>query len=216
MLAYITHLTFKLTKYIKTNICCTSIKHTIEMTTRILATLFIAFFFLTSLIYAAEDRGSYIVPGLGKRKKAILKNGGGIWDISIAMLETEHLSTNYTYGDGKTYDSANFGIFKQNWFMIRSSTKKYKHYTSNDYKKGTILNKKLKQDIQIRQESQRYYGADRWFGGHRNGETGLNNPYTQDITDYKNAVNWIHDQLNSNPKKYLNDDTRFWVNVHAI
>lgn len=177
-------------------------------------TLFFASLFWSKLAYAA-DRGSYTVSGLGARKQAILNNGGGIWDIAIAMLETETLTTNYVYGDGKSYDSANFGIFKQNWFMLRSSTPEFKGFTTNDYNTGAILNSNLKEDIKTRQESQNYYGADKWFGGHRNGETGLNNPYTQDITNYKNAVNWIHDQLASD-SKYLSDDTRFWVNVPAI
>jgi hypothetical protein len=176
---------------------------------------FIFILFLLNNYINAQDNGKYIVNGIGIRKQEILNNGGGVWDISIAMLETDYLNTNYTYGDGKKYDSANFGIFKQGWFMIRTSTKEFKKYTSSDYNKGSILNNNLKNDIKIRQESQNYYGPDKWFGGHRNGETGLNDPYTQDITNYKNAVNWIHEQLSSDPK-YLYDDTRFWVKVKAI
>lgn len=34
------------------------------------------------------DRGQYTVPGLGARKKAILKAGGNTQDLAIAMLET--------------------------------------------------------------------------------------------------------------------------------
>lgn len=185
------------------------------MAFKIVTGLLFALLFLSSLINAADDRGHYTVSGIGSRKRAILSNGGGIWDLSIAMLETDFLNTNYTYGDAKTYDSANFGIFKQNWFMLRTSTTQFKGYGVNDYNQGAILNKRLAQDIKARQESQNYYGADKWFAGHRNGQSGLNNPYTQDITNYKNAVNWIHDQLASD-SKYLSDDTRFWVSVVAI
>lgn len=60
--------------------------------------------------------GSYTVSGLGTRKKAVASAGGSSLDIAIAMLETEGINTNYNYGDGKTGDSANFGIFKQVWF----------------------------------------------------------------------------------------------------
>jgi hypothetical protein len=60
-----------------------------------------------------------------------------------------------------------------------------------------------------------FYGADLWFAGHRNDQSGLSNPYTQDITNYKNAINWIESQLASDTK-YLSDDTRFWVSVPAI
>jgi hypothetical protein len=177
---------------------------------------YFSFFLLCALgVFAADKRGSYTIPGLGKRKQEILNNGGGVWDLAIAMLETNNLNTDYTYGDGKTYDSANFGIFKQNWFMLRTSTSQFKGQSTAEWNNGAVLNKDLKADIKARQESQNFYGADKWFGGHRDGETGLNNPQTPDINRYKDAVNWIHDQLASN-QKYLTDDTRFWVDVTAI
>jgi hypothetical protein len=47
---------------------------------------------------ARADRGSYTVGGLGSRKQAILNAGGNTLDIAIAMLETENMSTGYTYG----------------------------------------------------------------------------------------------------------------------
>lgn len=53
------------------------------------------------------------------------------------------------------------------------------------------------------------------MAGHRNGETGLNNPWTQDIANYKAAIQWIQQQIDTN-SKYKSDDTRFWVNVPAI
>lgn len=69
--------------------------------------------------------GSYTVSGLGARKQQLLNCGATVLDLAIAMLEyalyifrhlflltklcrTEHMSTDYTYGDGKTYDGANF------------------------------------------------------------------------------------------------------------
>jgi hypothetical protein len=90
----------------------------------------------------------------------------------------------------------------------------------------------LQQDIKARQDCYSYYGEQKWFGGHRNGASGLANPDTTDINstcfplisgneltltaaDYKNAVFWIQDQLESNTS-YLTDDTRFWVDVVAI
>lgn len=47
------------------------------------------------------------------------------------------------------------------------------------------------------------HGTDKWFGGHRNGETGLNPPYTLDIVNYKNAVYWIRHQLASDKKVFI-------------
>lgn len=70
--------------------------------------------------------GSYTVAGLGARKQQLLNCGATVLDLAIAMLEsaskpnsvtlplltcwcrTEHMTTDYTYGDGKSYDSANF------------------------------------------------------------------------------------------------------------
>lgn len=43
---------------------------------------------LSSNVARADDRGSYIVPGLGDRKKDILNAGGNTRDMAIAMLET--------------------------------------------------------------------------------------------------------------------------------
>ena len=45
-----------------------------------------------------SDRGSYTVSGLGSRKQAILNAGGNTLDLAIAMLETERMSTDYSYG----------------------------------------------------------------------------------------------------------------------
>lgn len=57
--------------------------------------------------------GVYTFSGLGARKKAVQSAGGNSLDLAIAMLETEGMTTNYAYGDNKSQDSANFGIFKQ-------------------------------------------------------------------------------------------------------
>lgn len=105
-------------------------------------------------------------------------------------------------------------------YLTRSSA-----YSSNVYA-----------DVASRWDCQEYYGYDKWFGGHRDGATGLADPYTQDITselpvdspimvskahkligniDYKNAVEWIQEQIESNDQ-YQTDDTRFWVDVPAI
>ncbi|KAG0746425.1 hypothetical protein G6F62_009470 [Rhizopus arrhizus] len=114
-------------------------------------------------LVSADNQGSYTVPGLGKRKRQIM-NGGQVLDLATAMLETGTLTMNYTDGDGKSGDAANFGILKQNWFMLRTFTAEFKHQTDVDYKQGTILNKKLMKDIKARQESEKHYGTGKWFG----------------------------------------------------
>ncbi|RCH92548.1 hypothetical protein CU098_010193 [Rhizopus stolonifer] len=134
---------------------------------------------------------------------------------TISGLETNTLTADYTYGDGKSSDSANFGIFKQNWFMLRTSTLLFKRYTTAQYNDGAILNTNLTQDIKTRHESESYYGTDVWFAGHRNGESSVNDPDTQDIANYRAGVAWIHDQL-AKDEKYLTDNTRFWYSVVPI
>ena len=163
-----------------------------------------------------KDRGQYTVPGLGARKQEMSKIGGNVLDMAVAMLETDTMQADfYPYGDGKTDDSANFGIFKQNWFMIRTSVTQYSNLTAGDYNTGADLNGDLNWDIQVIHASQQTYGIDTWFAGHRDGQSGISNPDTTDIKNYKAAVYWIRDQINSDPK-YLTDDTRFWVQVQAI
>lgn len=83
----------------------------------LLNTLFLLFTAAMTLV-SADNQGSYTVPGLGKRKQQIMRHGGQV--LATAMLETDTLTTNYTDGDGKSGDSAHFGIFQQNWLMLRT------------------------------------------------------------------------------------------------
>lgn len=85
------------------------------------------------------DGYSYTVSGLGIRKQAILNAGGTTLDLAIAMLETDHMDTNYVYGDGKTLDSGNFGVFKQNWGMLRECASVFKGQSTADWNNGAML-----------------------------------------------------------------------------
>ncbi|KAK4870408.1 hypothetical protein LT330_004756 [Penicillium expansum] len=185
-----------------------------------------ALFAATALANSASDdvlekrdnRGHYTVSGLGWHKKAILDAGGNTLDLAIAMLEIEDMNTgHYPYGDAKTYDAANFGLFKQNWGQLRVCASRYGFVgkSESQWNDGAILNNNVYADVASRWDCQNYYGYDKWFAGHRNGASGLNNPYTQDIQNYKSAVQWIQKQIDSN-NDYKYDDTRFWVDVVAI
>lgn len=56
-------------------------------------------FSLAAAAFAAPgDRGHYTVSDLGARKQAILNAGGNTLDLAIAMLEDEHMQTDYNYG----------------------------------------------------------------------------------------------------------------------
>jgi len=157
--------------------------------------------------------GSYTVSGLGSRKQQILNAGASTLDLAVAMEETESMQANYTYGDGKSNDSANFGIFKQNWFMLRTSCSRFSGQSTSQFNNGAVLNSNLSADIACINQGQGHYGTTKWFAGHRDGQSGVNNPNTQDINNYKNAIFWIQSQLNSG---HLSDNTRFWVNIPAI
>ncbi|KAI0439716.1 hypothetical protein F4803DRAFT_529985 [Xylaria telfairii] len=180
---------------------------------------------LASAVYASpvsqvesrDDRGSYNVPGLGARKQAILNAGGNTLDLAIAMLETETMTTNYPYGDNKQGDSANFGVFKQNWGMLRVCGNRagFAGQPAGNWNNGAKLNSDIFPDVASRWDCQNYYGYDKWFAGHRNGASGLANPNTPDIQNYKNAVQWIQSQIDSNGA-HKSDDVRFWVQVGAI
>jgi hypothetical protein len=159
--------------------------------------------------------GSYAVSGLGSRKQQVRNAGANSLDLAVAMLETENMQANYTYGDGKSSDAANFGIFKQNWLMLRSACSQFSGQSASQYNNGAALNSNLSQDISCLHQSQSHYGTNTWFAGHRNGSSGLSNPNTTDINNYKTAVYWIQTQLNANSAN-LSNDTRFWVQVPPI
>lgn len=98
--------------------------------------------------------------------------------------------------------------------MIRSTSSTFSGQSESQYNNGAQLNKNLNLDVTTRKNAQNYYGWDKWAGGHRNGQTGLNNPNTNDINLYKTAVLWIQKQLDSN-SKYLSDDTRFGCSLQC-
>jgi hypothetical protein len=161
--------------------------------------------------------GSEEVHGLHGHKQAILEAGGNVLDLAVAMLETRRMKANYPYGDGKTGDAANFGIFKQNWLMIRSSVSQYAGLGADDYRTGSVLNHDLRWDIHVLHASQGHYGLDRlWFAGHRGGQSGLDGRWSQDdINNYRQAIFWIRDQIEADAT-YRTDNTRFWVDVPPV
>jgi hypothetical protein len=155
------------------------------------------------------------VGGLGSRKQQVIGVGGTSLDLAIAMLETDTMTANYAYGDNKTGDAANFGIFKQNWMMLRAACSAFSGQSAGQWNNGAVLNSNLGEDVSCLHQSQNHYGLNTWFAGHRDGTSGLSNPNTADIANYRNAVYWIKAQLDSNSAN-LGNDTRFWVEVPAI
>ncbi|MFE1320542.1 carbohydrate-binding domain-containing protein [Kitasatospora phosalacinea] len=159
--------------------------------------------------------GSYSVSGLGSRKQQVRSAGGNSLDLAVAMLETDTMTSDYAYGDYKSGDAANFGIFKQNWMMLRAACSQFSGQSEGQYNNGAALNGNLGQDVSCLHQSQNHYGINTWFAGHRNGSSGLANPNTGDINNYKAAIYWIKAQIDANSAN-LSNDTRFWVQVPAI
>ncbi|KAF7670604.1 hypothetical protein GT037_011280 [Alternaria burnsii] len=164
---------------------------------------------------ARQQTGSYTISGLGSRKRQVTAAGASSLNLAIAMLETERMDTNYAYGDNKQNDAANFGIFKQNWGMLRVCCSRFKGQSQSSWNNGAVLNSNLNADVQCLNECQSYYGQNKWIAGHRNGETGLNNPNTQDIRNYIDGVKYIENQLLTQPNG-LTNDVRYYIYVVPI
>jgi outer membrane protein OmpA-like peptidoglycan-associated protein len=178
-------------------------------------------------------------PGLGARKSALRSNGGNLLDLAIAMLETEtmdaHPNPNYPWGDAKQGDAACWGIFRQNWGLIRTSgamralSGPRPGLDEIDWPRGQELNDDLKLDVDVLHASQAKLGLNQWFAGHRQGGSGLTafkaaaTGFTNaeqrgqlgDIADYQNAVEWIMDRLKRDPALQT-DDRKAFVQVPAI
>lgn len=170
--------------------------------------------------------GCGLIRGFAERKQLIRDAGGDRRFLASAMMETATLSSEYPFGDvfpgadnqvgtgddvPKTGGAANFGITKMNWTMIRQCHPPYAGLGDGDFLRGAELNTNLALDVQVYNECRAFFG-DRWFGGHRNGTAGLNNPNTADIRAFQGAVEWIDEML---PGHEL-DDIQFFVSIPAI
>lgn len=156
--------------------------------------------------------GCYVVSGLYLNKKALLDAGAQEYMLASAMMETEMMDTNYAYGDNKTGDSWNGGVAKQNWGMMRECYEPYRGLGTDGYT-SIDINENLATDVAVYDACRDYFG-DRWWAGHRNGASGLQNPNTADIQNFKAAEDWTYEMLSSGD--HFCDDVRFWARVQAI
>lgn len=158
---------------------------------------------------AQADTGTQVVAGLGARKQEVVRAGASVRELAIAMMETTDMRATYLYGDGKTGDSTNFGIFKQNWLMIRSCWPAWNGLSKNDFHRADVMNSNLVLDVRVLHSCEQKYG-DKWIAGHRYGETGLNNPSLEVVQQYVRGIDAIQKWLESDPA-HLSDDLRFWT-----
>jgi hypothetical protein len=152
------------------------------------------------------DCGCEIISGLGRNKQAYKDAGANLDFLASAMMETKKMDTNYTYGDGKKGFMFNAGATKQNWRMMKQCNTEWKYLGENDYAYSDDLNWNRSFDVQVYKKCRAFWG-DKWFAGHRSGQTGLDNPNTRDNNTFKNAHAWIKKMLQNNQT----NDVRFYV-----
>jgi len=166
----------------------------------------------TFLCPSGAECGCYTVSGLGARKAQLLDAGAEPYMLAAAMMETETMTTDYTYGDGKWDDSFNAGVCKQNWFMMRQCYEPWRGLESWQYETSAGLNSQVELDVQVFSSCRAYFGSS-WWAGHRNGQSGIENPSTWDIENFRNAMDWTHHMIGT---EHLRDDVRFWVQIGVI
>jgi hypothetical protein len=87
---------------------------------------------LVAAVPVKHSTGSYTVSGLGSRKKAITSAGETDLDLAIATILTTHTrcefspQSPYWVCTHNAYTYIFIGHFKQNWYMLRSATNRYK------------------------------------------------------------------------------------------
>jgi hypothetical protein len=150
--------------------------------------------------------GCYSVSGLGSTKSSLRSAGASQYFLASAMMETEGMNTNYTYGDGKSGDAFNAGRCKINYYAAKLAGVS-QGSTSALWTKCTSMSG----DVSVWNAIKSKLGSKYW-AVHRNGATGYNNPNTTDINNFKSANDWTNNQIGS----HLTDNIRFWCSIPAI
>ncbi|KAI9845708.1 MAG: hypothetical protein M1837_004541 [Sclerophora amabilis] len=137
--------------------------------------------------------------GCASRKATLKGQGANNFDLAVTLLETSEKMAGttdvYAYGDYKQDDSANFGLFKNNWFAIRTACSQFAGQPVENWNNGAVLNDDDAAAIKCQHEQREYFG-DKWFAVQRNAESGLNSPDTDDIKQYRTAVAFVEDFIN--------------------
>lgn len=168
--------------------------------------------------------GVQTVPMTAQRKKALINAGATSRHIAIAMLENEKMDTSYPLYDNKSNDAANFGVFKQNWGVIRATSPRYRGLKATDYARGRELNRNVGLDVTVLKQSIQRYGLTRWLAAHRCGATGLANPNLKAVKQYIGAVNILSEKIAASDRQFgpndyrnlMRSNRRFWINVPAV
>lgn len=157
--------------------------------------------------------GSYTISNYHNNKNAALSAGANSAEFAIGMLETDSMSSNYTYGDGKSGDAANFGFMKNNWYMYRQSVSNFRGQSSSQYNNGAIANGNYGNAVSFCNQCISHFGWTSFWEVQRGGQGRIGN-WNADTAEYYNAIAWIQAQVTNN--NAWHNDTRYWVNVPAI
>ncbi|BDI30156.1 hypothetical protein CCAX7_22070 [Capsulimonas corticalis] len=157
--------------------------------------------------------GSYTISGYHNAKNSALNAGASSTELAIGMLETDSMSSNYTYGDGKSGDSANFGFMKNNWYMYRVSCSQFAGQGSAQWNNGASANNNYGNAVNYCNQCINHFGWTSFWEVQRGGQGRIGN-WNADTDEYYQAVNWIQQQISNNNSWH--DDVRYWVSVPAI
>ena len=83
-------------------------------------------------------------------------------------------------------DSANFGLFKNNWYMLRKYCSRFAGQTEAQWNNGAALNNNAKGAIQCQQEMIAKLGRTQFYIGQRGYGGGAGG------ADYGHAVDYIY------------------------
>ena len=173
-------------------------------------------------------------------KSAIKAAGGGTLCLAIAMEEDKHLVSqphgDYPFGDiypggaAKTGDAANFGVYKMNWYMLQqcASARPLIGSQPPNYawrSAGTRINNDVGLATKLLLEAMNTWSiaapkpaANNFWGGHRWGQSGLDNAPGvdwKDIRAYYDAVLAIKAECDKDADVWAST-TRYGVKVKNV
>ncbi|KAI9753218.1 MAG: hypothetical protein M4579_005284 [Chaenotheca gracillima] len=152
--------------------------------------------------------------GCASRKQFLVNLGANAFDIAVTLTETGSAlnGKTYPYGDGKKGDSANFGLFKNNWYAIRTACSQFAGQGPDDWNNGDALNHDSAAAIKCQHEQRDHFGSS-WFAVQRNGQSGVENPATADIEHYHSCVSHMLAYINQG---HLEDDMATYDTMTSI
>ncbi|KAI4201784.1 MAG: hypothetical protein LQ346_002095 [Caloplaca aetnensis] len=147
------------------------------------------------------------------RKKELVNMGADAQDLAIAIMETGcRLSgTVYPFGDVtpdgklKTGDSANFGLFKNNWGTIRRHCTSFQGKSQDEYRDGAVLNTNDKAAVKCQHQQMSALGSQRWFENQRGVGYGG--------AEYAKAIAYVADYLKQG---HMDDGMVTYYTLHAV